>query len=70
MFSNMLFVFTTASALTAGPARARQGPINSERSSFDAAENAVEDSHRTITAQAELAELSENPQEKLAADLD
>ena len=41
--------------------------IGSARSSFDAAKNAVEGRHRTSTA---LAELSENPQEKLAADLD
>jgi phage shock protein A len=41
--------------------------IGSARSTFDAAKNAVEGRHRTSTA---LAELSENPQEKLAADLD
>jgi phage shock protein A len=41
--------------------------IGSARSSFEAAKNAVESRHRTSTA---LAELSENPQEKLAADLD
>ncbi len=41
--------------------------IGSARSSFEAAKNAVEGRHRTSTA---LAELSENPQEKLAADLD
>ena len=41
--------------------------IGSARSSFDAAKNAVEGRHRTSTA---LAELSDNPQEKLAADLE
>jgi phage shock protein A len=41
--------------------------IGSARSSFDAAKNAVEGRNLTYSA---LAELSENPQEKLAADLD
>ena len=41
--------------------------LGSARSSFDAAKNAVEGRHRTSTA---LAELSDNPQEKLAADLE
>ena len=41
--------------------------IGSARSSFEAAKNAVEGRYHTSTA---LAELSENPQEKLAADLD
>ncbi len=41
--------------------------IGSARSSFEAAKNAVEGRHLTSKA---LAELSENPQEKLAADLD
>jgi hypothetical protein len=37
------------------------------RSTFDAAKNAFEGCHRTNT---KLAKLSENPQEKLAANLD
>jgi phage shock protein A len=41
--------------------------IGSARSTFEAAKNAVESRHLTSKA---LAELSENPQEKLAADLD
>jgi phage shock protein A len=41
--------------------------IGSARSTFEAAKNAVEGRNRTSTA---LAELSDNPQEKLAADLD
>ncbi|MCT0212589.1 PspA/IM30 family protein [Synechococcus sp. CS-1324] len=41
--------------------------IGSARSSFEAARNAVEGRHLTSTA---LAELSENPQEKMAADLE
>jgi len=41
--------------------------IGSARSSFEAAKNAVEGRNMTNAA---LAELSENPQEKLAADLD
>ena len=41
--------------------------IGSARSSFEAAKNAVEGRNLTNAA---LAELSENPQEKLAADLD
>jgi phage shock protein A len=41
--------------------------IGSARSSFEAAKNAVEGRHLTSAA---LAELTENPQEKLAADLD
>jgi hypothetical protein len=63
IISNLQVAFTTAFVLTAAPACAHNHP---GCSTFYEAKNAVEGRHRTSTA---LAELSDNPQDKLAADL-
>ncbi len=62
IISNLQVAFTTAFVLTAAPALANFPA----RSTFYEAKNAVEGRHRASTA---LAELSDNPQDKLAADL-
>ena len=64
MFSNLLVIFITSFVLTEAPVWTHSPGA---RSTFDAAKNAFEGCHRTNTT---LAELSEKPQEKLAADLD
>ena len=64
IISNLQVAFTTAFVLTAAPAWAHNHP---GCSTFYEAKNAVEGHHHISTA---LAVLSENPQEKLTADLD